>query len=167
MTKLKFIPVAVAALFSLSAHAVQKDITVVADIDPTLEMTQPDGSALPSTVRMNYFPGQGLQPQSIMTKIFSNDIAKDMELRLVVAPTLAPMTNPAAAAIPLAVKYHGRALSTTPVTLAAADVFLGDAAAGSISMPLEITQQTVGTVAAAASYQGVVSVVLTHSAATP
>lgn len=67
-----FTPVALAALFSLSAMAVQKDITITADIDPTVELLQADGTALPSSLKMTYIPGVGLQkrpsaPKSLPT----------------------------------------------------------------------------------------------------
>lgn len=165
MKSLKIAGLMTALALSASAYAVQKDITVVADIDPTLELLQPDGSALPQTVRLNYIPGVGLQSQSIQTKIFTNLVTKDVNMRLVNAPVLAPMTNPAAAAIPLAVQYNKVALTTTAVTLKAADIYAagGVGAGSSMAMPLTIGPATVAASVAAGSYQGVVSIVLTQA----
>ncbi|WP_100034936.1 CS1 type fimbrial major subunit [Escherichia coli] len=65
----------VAAMFSVagSALAVQKDITVTANVDAALDMTQTDNTALPKAVEMQYLPGQGLQSYQLMTKIFASD----------------------------------------------------------------------------------------------
>ncbi|MDQ2185777.1 CS1 type fimbrial major subunit [Alcaligenaceae bacterium A4P071] len=158
----KLAVVATASIVSFSAFAVQKDITVVADIDPTLELLQADGSALPATLRMNYVPGLGLSPQSLQTKIFSNAVTKGVKMRLVNAPVLVSTTT-TAADIPLKVSYNTQALSaTSDVTLDAADLFPAAAAGnGSVAMPLQIAQATAG-IAAAGSYQGVVSIVLTQ-----
>ncbi|WP_262232272.1 fimbrial protein, partial [Escherichia coli] len=75
----------VAAMFSVagSALAVQKDITVTANVDAALDMTQTDNSALPKAVEMQYLPGQGLQSYQLMTKIWSNDVTKDVKMQLV------------------------------------------------------------------------------------
>lgn len=50
----------VAAMLSVagSALAVQKDITVTANVDAALDMTQTDNTALPKAVEMQYLPGQ-------------------------------------------------------------------------------------------------------------
>jgi len=177
MKSLKIAGLMAALALSTSAYAVQKDITVVADIDPTLELLQPDGSALPQTVRLNYIPGVGLQSQSIQTKIFTNDVHKAVTMRLVNNPVMAPMSNPSATGIALAVKYNNQALNTasalTTITLQPADMFptipSGSTATpgSSMSMPLTIGPMTVSPTVAAGSYQGVVSLVLTQSTATP
>lgn len=93
---LKFVPIAAAALMSMSAYAVQKDITVTANIDTTLEMLSADGSALPATVQMQYLPGSGLQATEVNTKIFTNDKAKDLQIRLAAEPSMKNQTNPGA-----------------------------------------------------------------------
>ena len=75
----------VAAMFSVagSALAVQKDITVTANVDAALDMTQTDNTALPKAVEMQYLPGQGLQSYQLMTKIWSNDVTKNVKMQLV------------------------------------------------------------------------------------
>lgn len=165
---LKFVPIAAAALMamSMSAHAVQKDITVTASVDTTLEMLSADGSALPTTMQMQYLPGSGLQAAVVNTKIFTNDKAKNVQIRLASSPSLTNQTSPGSPAIPLTVSLGGNALTTTASTLTAAELFPGELAQGSNVLPLSIAQQTVAAVAAG-SYQGLVSVILTQSAATP
>ena len=62
MKRLALASLIVAGMFaSFNAFAVQKDITVVADVDENIEMLQADGSALPQSLRMNHLPGYGLQ----------------------------------------------------------------------------------------------------------
>lgn len=56
--------------FAINASAVQKDITVTANVDATLDMTTDTGEVLPSTMEMTYMPGVGLEPVTQMTKIF-------------------------------------------------------------------------------------------------
>ncbi|MGF6418142.1 hypothetical protein ABH900_001621 [Stenotrophomonas sp. AN71] len=175
MKLLKIAGLTAALLASTSAFAAQKDITVVADVDPNIEMLQADGSALPQVVRMNYIPGAaasatpttplgGLQPVTIMTKIFTNDVKKAVLLRLVNSPVLAPTTNTAAKSVPLSVSYNLKDLTTTDTTLAAKDIFPANVAAGAASsqaMPLTIRQTTPGALDAS-SYSGVVSLVVTQ-----
>lgn len=158
-------PTAVAALMSMSAHAVQKDITVTANIDTTLEMLSADGSALPATMQMQYLPGTGLQAAVVNAKIFTNDKAKDLQIRLAAEPSLKNQTSPGAKEIPLAVSLGDTALSTTAVTLKTAELFPGELAQGSNVLPLSISQKAAEAVTASGSYQGLVSVILTQSAA--
>ncbi|WP_321906736.1 cable pilus major pilin CblA [Burkholderia cenocepacia] len=164
---LKIVPIAVAALFSMSAFAVQKDITVTASVDPTLEILTADGSPLPSSVAMSYMPGKGLLTKEVMTKIFSNDKTKDLQVRLAADVNMTNRTSPGAAPVPLSVTLGGNVITTAATTLKAAEIFTGDLAAGSNALALAISQKTPGEVAAAGNYQGVVSLIVTQSAASP
>lgn len=94
----------VAAMFSVagSALAVQKDITVTANVDAALDMTQTDNTALPKAVEMQYLPGQGLQSYQLMTKIWSNDVTKDVKMQLVSPAQLVQSTD-ASKIVPLTV----------------------------------------------------------------
>lgn len=181
MKSLKVAALTLALLASGSAFAAQKDITVVADVDPTLDLLQPDGSALPQTVRMNYVPGVGLQPVSIMTKIFTNDITKSVKIRLIgdsankttSGVVLTPMVS-TGTPVDITVKYNGKLLTPNDLVFAVTDLnyvantdptdptkTLG--VGSSQAMPLEISQ-TKRAPLGRGSYQGVVSVVLTQSA---
>jgi hypothetical protein len=46
---------------SVSALAIQKDITVNASVDSQLDMTQADNTPLPASIDMQYLPGRGLE----------------------------------------------------------------------------------------------------------
>ncbi|MCE0462006.1 MULTISPECIES: CS1 type fimbrial major subunit [Pseudomonas] len=163
MKLLQLAPLALAALVSLPAVAVEKSILVYADVDPTIELLQSDGSPLPASMEMAYLPGAGLQPTRLGTRIFSNDTEKDMTLRLITNPVLANMTNPAATGVPLSISFGGRALNTTGVSLSAADLFPGgDPTSGSIEQMLDIRQTTAGAITNAGRYEGIVSLVLTQ-----
>lgn len=172
----KLMAITLASLFSVSAFAVQKDITVIADIDPTVELLQADGSALPQSLRMRYMPGTGLLNEKLSTKIYTNDLTKDVNVQLLAEPVLASVTNPSAAAIPLSVSFNGTKLSTVATTLKATDLYptgiangqpVGLINGGSIPMELTVGQKTPGVVATAGSYQGVVSLVMSIAPSAP
>lgn len=151
---------------AINAFAVQKDITVTANVDATLDMTTDTGAVLPSTMEMGYMPGTGLQPVTQQTKIFTNDAERDVNISLAGSPQLMDTvgTKPN---IPLTVKYGNNVLTVAPQTLTAATLFpTGDTANGSIIQPLIVSQTTQAPVATG-NYSGVVSVVLTQAAATP
>ncbi|MDH2895102.1 fimbrial protein [Rahnella variigena] len=151
---------------AINAYAVQKDITVTANVDATLDMTTDTGEVLPSTMEMRYMPGVGLEPVSQMTKIFSNDAEKDVNINLAGTPQLMDTvgTNPN---IPLTVKYGDLTLTQAQQTMTATTLFPnGDTANGSIIQPLMVSQTTQAAVASG-NYSGVVSVVLTQATETP
>lgn len=164
----KLAVVTLASLFSLSAFAVQKDITVTADIDPTVELLQADGTALPQSLKMTYLPGVGLLDQKISTKIYTNDANKAVQVRLLAEPNLLAVTNPSAPAIPLGVKFNGTSLTTTATQITAAALFpAGLIDTGSVPMDLVISQKKQEAVKQSGSYQGVVSLVLNLEATAP
>lgn len=161
MKLIKLVPALALALVSFSAAAVQKDITVVASVDPAVELLQADGTPLPTSMTMAYLPGNGLQATEVNTRIFTN-AASDMSVRLAAAPSLINNTNAAAPAIPLAVTFGGTAVTTTAIVLTEANLFPGgDITAGSIAQMLRISQATPGAITHAGTYQGVVGVVVT------
>ena len=167
-------PLTAVALFvalSGSVLAVQKDITVTANVDSSIDMTLSDGSALPKSVEMQYIPGNGLSPVSMMTKIWSNATtsdAGDVHLQLITAPQLINNTGPSANPIALSVSWGGEALTVeTPIDLTTAVLFPNGADAantGSIAKELQISQKEKGTVETG-MYQGVVSIYLYQDAA--
>ncbi|WP_435952200.1 CS1 type fimbrial major subunit [Dryocola sp. BD626] len=151
---------------AINAFAVQKDITVTANVDATLDMTTETGAALPSTMVMSYMPGTGLQPLMQQTKIFSNDPDKDVNISLAGAPQLLD-TLGSSPAIPLTVKYGSTTLTAAPQVLTATTLFpTGDTTNGSIIQPLMISQST-QKVVPTGRYSGIVSLILTQAAATP
>ncbi len=168
-------PVVAAFLLSMagSALAVQKDITVTANIDSALDMTRVDGSALPNSVEMQYIPGTGLSPVSIMSKIWSNaPTGGAVQMRLVSSAQLVNTTGAnadgTAITVPLSVSWGTLALTTTNQALAVTDIFPNGTDAlttGSVARELTISQTTKGALTTG-SYQGVVSIYLSQSAAT-
>lgn len=158
-------PLILTVVMGLSANAlaVQKDITVTANVDATLDLTTDTGAVLPSTLAMGYMPGTGLMPVTQQTKIFTNDVVKDIKISLAGEAKLLDTvgTN---AEIPLTVKFGDTALTTTPATLTATTLFpTGDSTNGSIIQPLMISQTTQAAVASG-NYSGVVSLILTQAA---
>lgn len=157
-------PMLVAVIMGLAANAmaVQKDITVTANVDATLDLTTETGAVLPSTLTMGYMPGTGLQPVTQQTKIFTNDAAKDIKISLAGTAQLTDTVG-AQPAVPLNVKFGNSVLTTAPVTVAAATLFPnGDSINGSIIQPLVISQATQA-VLPSANYSGIVSIVLTQA----
>jgi hypothetical protein len=156
------------AAASTSAHAIQADIKIWADVDPTLALLRADGSALPNGVALTYQPGQGLQPWKDQVRIFSNDPAKDIGVRLGNEAELRPViAAPGAVPVPMTVTLNGRTLSVAEREFTASDLFDGALPGASIAMPLEFAQTTRGPIVAAGLYEGLVSIVLVQKAGSP
>lgn len=157
-------PTLIAVIMGLSANAmaVQKDITVTANVDATLDLTTETGAVLPSTLTMGYRPGVGLEPVTQQTKIFTNDATKDIKISLA-GPAQLTDTVGAKPGVPLTVKFGNVPLGTAPATIPAALLFPnGESENGSIIQPLFISQETQKTIASA-HYSGIVSIVLTQA----
>lgn len=146
-----------------AASAVEKRITVLANIDPSLEMTQSDGSALPTSITMNYNPVNGIRDSDIYTKLVSNSPNQDITMSLLTPAVLTNNWDPDKT-IPLTVTYNDMPVTTTPWPpgqgLKATEAFT-DATGISKSMVLRISAPntdnlTMGT------YQGDVSILVQH-----
>lgn len=156
------------AAASTSAHAAQADIKIWADVDPTVALLRADGSALPDAVQLTYQPNNGLTPWSEQVRIFSNDVSKDISVRLANAAELRPVVAATgAAAIPMTVSLNGRTLAPSNADFAARELFDGALPGASIAMPLVIAQTTRAPITAAGLYEGLVSVVLLQKAVSP
>lgn len=154
------------ATASLSAHAVETQITVYANVDPTLAFLQHDGSPLPDSIRLVHNPLTGLVPWSRQVRIFSNDETADVAVRLGHAPTLVS-TAAGAASVPLSVSLNNRALTVAAQDFAAADLFDGAVPGASITMPFQIAQATATPISVAGDYEGLVNVIMVQKAASP
>lgn len=154
---------AAALVATFSADAAQRDITVTASIDPTVDVTKADGSALPATVEMQYLPGKGLQAYQEQIKFWSNTENRDLNVSLVSEPSLTEAAG--ANAIPLSVSVNSKALTTTATPFAYSTTFPGGVTNGSSAMPLVIAQKKPGVTTAAGTYSGVVSLVVTQATA--
>ncbi|MEU8560546.1 CS1 type fimbrial major subunit [Streptomyces cyaneofuscatus] len=141
-------------------------VTILVDVDPTLTLLQADGSALPDAVKLDHASGRGLIPWSEQTRIYSNDIDQDVEVRLINEPVL---TGDAAGtlSVPLAVTLNGRELSLAAMDFLAADLFDGALPGASVSMPLQIAQKTPGAIDAADRFQGVISIAMRQKTTSP
>ncbi|HIE6455543.1 TPA: CS1 type fimbrial major subunit [Serratia marcescens] len=146
---------------SFSVNAAQRDITVTANIDPTIDVTLADGSPLPSSIEMQYLPGKGLAAHKENIKFWSNTADRALNVSLANAPSLTDANGQNT--IPLSVSVNGNTLSTTAVSLNYATTFPSGIANGSSTMPLVISQTTPGDVSASGNYTGIVSLVVTQA----
>lgn len=155
--------------FSLNAMAVQKDITINANVDPYLDMTLSDAQPLPASVLMQYIPGNGLAPYAMQTKIWSNNYS-DVNIKLANDVLLYDRAG-SATTVPITVSYGGQPLSTAARTMTKEFLFPGGTttvSTGSIEQELKFTQTDAGTEITEGNYTGVVGIVLTQSTtATP
>lgn len=150
-----------ALMAAFSASAIQRDITVTADIDTTVDVTLADGSALPASVAMQYLPGKGLSAYKQNIKFWSNAVDKNLNISLASSPSLTDSTG--GNAIPLSVSVNGTALTTTAATLTYASLFPSGITNGSSIVPLVISQTTPAVVATSGKYSGIVSLVVTQA----
>ncbi|MDX6020842.1 CS1 type fimbrial major subunit [Scandinavium sp. V105_16] len=158
---MKSVIAAIAFGVAVNAFAVEKDITVNATVDSTLDMTLSDGQPLPSSVEMQYTPGVGLAPTTLETKIWSNDAGKDIKASLAATPVLNNTTG--SGTVALAVKLGTQAITPAPSTLDSATLFpTGEVDQGSVTLPLEIIQATTEPLNSG-NYTGMVSLVLTQA----
>lgn len=148
-----------------SVSAVQKDITVTANIDSTLELLQADGSSLPSTMKLDFMPGKGLVHKSLQTRLYSNDQTKSVDVKLLNAPQLINVLDPTKT-IDMEVTLGGRSLTTTNSVLEAKTLFpdgkTGDASA---LLNLDIGQKAGAALQnlPAGEYSGLVSLVISQA----
>lgn len=155
-----------------SALAAQKDITVTANVDTSIDMTMSDNSALPKAVEMQYIPGTGLQTYSVgMTKIWSNatdSTSGDVHMRLVSPAQLVNTIGATANPVALTIKWGENEITTTDNDLKTKDIFPNGSDAlktGSIAKELTIAQTDQAPLETG-TYQGVVSIYLYQDAAT-
>lgn len=106
---------------SVSALAIQKDITVNASVDSQLDMTQADNTPLPASIDMQYLPGRGLESYRLNTKVWSNSATSNVKVRLVSAAKLANADG--AETIPMTVKLGDKTLSTADVEYTGTELF--------------------------------------------
>lgn len=151
-----------------TAQAAQADIKVWADIDTTLALRSADGSVLPLQAELPFNPATGtLSAWSHQVRVFSNDITKDVDIRVNGTPELRPVVaGTGAKEIKLAVELNGRNLETDR-NFTASELFDGALPGASVAMPLRIGQEGSAPITAAGLYEGVVSIVLTQLTVAP
>ncbi len=153
---------------AFSTLAVQKDITITADIDHMVNLTKVDGSALPDSIRMEYLPGANkLKEYEEQVKIWSNSFS-NINIRL--AQTAELFNRDSQNRIPLTVRLDGKPLSTSNMEIAYSTLFnSGDLSAGSKPLTLDILQEATSTaspLSTSGRYSGVVSIIVTQATAT-
>ncbi|EPA1489837.1 CS1 type fimbrial major subunit [Escherichia coli] len=158
---------ALATLFStMGASAVEKTISVTASIDPTVDLLQSDGSALPNSVALTYSPAVNkFEDYTINTVVHTNDSDKGVSVKLSANPVLSNVLDPTLQ-IPVSVSFAGQKL--TPAGITIDSNALNFAASGvnkvSSTQKLSIHADTTGVTLTAGQYQGLVSIILTRSA---
>lgn len=157
-------PLVIAAALTavFNAQAVQKDITVNANVDSTVDMTQADGTALPGTINMQYIPGRGLSTYSLDTKIWSNSQTANINVALVSAAQLNETVTGTAVPLTVTLGADLKPITTTNTALTYASLFPAGTANGSSVLPLKISQTTPG-VLATGTYSGVISLLITQA----
>ncbi|KAJ9432584.1 MULTISPECIES: CS1 type fimbrial major subunit [Enterobacterales] len=157
-------PLVIAAALTavFNAQAVQKDITVNANVDSTVDMTQADGTALPGTINMQYIPGRGLSTYSLDTKIWSNSQTANINVALVSAAQLNNTVTGTAVPLTVTLGADLKPITTTNTPLTYASLFPAGTANGSSVLPLKISQTTQG-VLATGTYSGVISLLITQA----
>ena len=154
------------ATVSLSANAFDADIKVWANVDPTLALLKADGTALDSVVNMVHNPVSGLVPWSQQVRIYSNDIDKDIEVRVGSAPQLLN-TDGSGTPVPLTVSLNVKALTVAAQDFAASDLFDGALPGASIPMPLRIAQTVQAPIAKGGTYEGIVTIAMQQKTTSP
>ncbi|MBC3378736.1 fimbrial protein [Serratia fonticola] len=149
---------------AFTTQAVQKDITVNANVDSTIDITQSDNTALPSSINMQYLPGKGLSPFNLNTRVWSNSDKAGVNVRLVRAASLTDVNG--ANSIPLTVSLGGKVLTLTNTLLDAATLFPSGIDKGSDVLPLRFAQTT-QSIVASGTYSGIVSLIVTQATVTP
>ena len=158
---MKSVIAAIAFGVAVNAFAVEKDITVNATVDSTLDLTLSDGQPLPTSVDMKYTPGVGLASTTLETKIWSNDALKDVQASLSATPELKNTTG--TGSVPLAVKLGTKPITPSPMTFNAADLYpTGEVDQGSVTLPLEILPAVTEPLTSG-NYTGMVSLILAQT----
>lgn len=159
---------ALATLFAtMGVSAVEKNITVTASVDPTIDLLQSDGSALPTSVALNYSPAaSGFEVYTINTAVHTNAPDKGVVVKLSADPVLSNILEPTLQ-IPMTVTWGGQELSTTGKTFDADKLNFGASGVKGVSSTQQLSiyaeaEQANGSVTAG-NYQGVVSIILTQS----
>ncbi len=154
------------ATVSLSANAIDADIKVWANVDPTLALLKADGTALDSVVNMVHNPVSGLVPWSQQVRIYSNDESKDIEVRVGSTPQLLN-TDGGGTPVPLTVSLNGRSLTVAAQDFTASDLFDGAMPGASIPMALRIAQTSPAPITRGGRYEGIVTIAMQQKTTSP
>ncbi len=154
-----------ATLFvTMGASAIEKNIVVTASVDPSIDLLQADGTALPGAVELTYSPAtKAFEPYSINTAVHTNESTKGVVVKLSTEPKLTNILD-SSKSIPMEVTWGDKKLSTANTTIAANELDFGAAGVSGVSSNKLLTIQAKNTDApSAGNYQGMVSIILTQS----
>lgn len=149
-----------------SANAAEVVMDLTANIDPTLSVHQADGRPMPQSLDLDYNAmTRELAAPIIHTRLRTNDITKDVSVRLGSAAQLVHQLRADAPPIPVTVQFDGKPITTAATTLPAAQIWTGLSEGESRTMPLAITAKPAGVgVPVAGRYAGRLEVLLVASA---
>ncbi|NRH23406.1 CS1 type fimbrial major subunit [Pantoea stewartii] len=157
-------------LSSASAMAFESQITVNAEIDPDYGMLTAEGTPLPQSIDMIYFPGVGLKTWEHDVTFYTNVAQTNM---LVSLKDDAVITDPSSLnSINLNVSVNGQTITKSGTSFDWAKVFPKGIGRGA-TLPMTISQDTakspVSNIKSAGKYSGTVTLVITKgtSASTP
>ncbi|WP_241627608.1 CS1 type fimbrial major subunit [Rosenbergiella epipactidis] len=159
--KLKVFSIASLLAVACSSNAVERTITVNADIDSTVDLTLSSGDPLPPSIDMQYLPGKGLSDNSLHVKLWTNSADKDLIVQLATPVILRQKDG--TGTIPLKVTLNGTELSPSETTLTYATIFPNGSANGSAILPLTFSQATPGPITTAGKYSGMADILITQS----
>ncbi|ELE6820437.1 fimbrial protein [Escherichia coli] len=153
--------------FSMGASAAEKNITVTASVDPTIDLMQSDGTALPSAVNIAYLLGEKrFESARINTQVHTNDKTKGIQIKLANDNVVMTNLSDPSKTIPLEVSFAGTKLSTAATSFTADQLNFGAAGVETVSATQELVINAGSTQQnniVAGNYQGLVSIVLTQA----
>ncbi|GAB1847300.1 fimbrial protein TcfB [Achromobacter xylosoxidans] len=146
-----------------------KEITVTANVDPTLDLKMADLSTLPDTITMLYDPAHGLHPVRLSTRLLSNKSTTgehplaSLNVRLNHEAVLDLDSGPSNP-VPLTITFAGKNLSTTNTAITKAELGMGDNGHKNASKPLElkVSQTRQAVISPAGNYSGKISLILSE-----
>jgi hypothetical protein len=153
-----------ALVASMGASAVEKSITVTASVDPTLDLVQSNGDALPTSVALEYSPAaEKFKRYTLNTAVHTNDESKGIVVKLAESAKLTNILD-SSDTIPMSVTWAGKTLSTSDTSVTANTLNFGSTGIKGVSASQELVIDAQPTSAPnAGNYQGVVTIVLTQS----
>nr|4HJI_A Chain A, CS1 fimbrial subunit A [Escherichia coli]4HJI_B Chain B, CS1 fimbrial subunit A [Escherichia coli] len=137
-------------------------------MDPTVDLLQSDGSALPNSVALTYSPAvNNFEAHTINTVVHTNDSDKGVVVKLSADPVLSNVLNPTLQ-IPVSVNFAGKPLSTTGITIDSNDLNFASSGVNKVSSTQKLSihadaTRVTGGALTAGQYQGLVSIILTKS----
>jgi len=164
--KYPFYTIFIVTIFSIacSVQAFQSNITISVNVAPSLNMTNHDGTILPSALTMNFIPSTNRLSSVVQpTMISSNDADQDVKIKLLDEPKLVSTQDPSKQ-VKLKVKLDDNNVTTTETLISKADLAFDKHIATRshpVASKLTISQDPNSIISKPEIYQGTVNLVLT------